>query len=69
MKKMVSQPLRDMHPYARRELARKCGISYKYLSKLMYDVDALPSPKLAVRLERYSDGAVLREQMRPDVWS
>ena len=69
MDKKVSMPLRDMHPYLRRELAKKCGISYHYLNKLAYDSTAKPSPALAVRIERYTDGAILREQMRPDIWS
>ena len=68
MNKTVSKPLREMHPYKRREIARKCGISFKYLTKLVYDENAKPSPALAVRIERYTDGAILREQMRPDVW-
>lgn len=68
MDKKVSTPIREMHPYLRRELAKKCDISYAYLIKLAYDATAKPSPSLAVRLERYTDGAILREQMRPDIW-
>lgn len=68
MDKEVSAKLREMHPYLRRELAKKCGISFNYLTKLAYDKSAKPSPMLAVKLERYTDGAILREQMRPDIW-
>ena len=68
MDKKVSKPIREMHPYLRRELAKKCGITYTYLTKLAYDASAKPSPELAVRIERYTDGAILRDQMRPDIW-
>lgn len=68
MDKVVYAKLRAMHPYLRRELAKKCGISFNYLNKLTYDKSARPSPALAVRIERYTDGGILREQMRPDIW-
>lgn len=51
------------------EFAGKVGVSTIYLSQLAAKQDGRePSPELSVRIERESEGAVRRWDLRPDDW-
>lgn len=53
-------------PAARVKAATACGISPNYLKALARGKD--PSPKVALKLERYTAGAVSRHDILPAVY-
>lgn len=49
------------------ELARKCGISKTWMSLLVTGRE-VPSPGLALMIEKFTRGAVTRKVLRPDLF-
>lgn len=51
------------------EMAKQLGISTVYLSQLIVRRDGRePSAELAVKIERHTQGAVTRRELRPNDW-
>lgn len=49
------------------EAATALGCSSQYISRVARN-ERQPSPVLTLQIERWSDGAVSRHQLRPDVY-
>ena len=49
------------------DLARKCGISKTWMS-LLTSGREVPSPELALLIEKFTKGAVTRKTLRPDIF-
>ena len=49
------------------ELARKCGVSKTWMN-LLTSGREVPSPELALLIEKYTKGAVTRKTLRPDIF-
>lgn len=49
------------------ELARKCGISKTWMN-LLTSGREVPSPELALLIEKFTKGAVTRKTLRPDIF-
>lgn len=52
---------------AREKLASQCGTGVGHLQNVMYGVRSC-APALAVLIERHSNKAVSRQELRPDDW-
>lgn len=52
---------------ARKAFAKRCSTSLKYLRNASYGFRTL-GPEICVNLERESDGALSRRDLRPDDW-
>lgn len=50
-----------------RETARLFGISAPYLNQIIHGIRN-PSPRLAIRIEKATDGRVSRKELLPDIW-
>lgn len=49
------------------ELARRCGISKTWMN-LLTSGREVPSPELALLIEKFTRGAVTRKTLRPDIF-
>lgn len=57
----------NLNPDQRRELAQRCEIAPDYLYQILTR-RKVASPRLCVRLEVESGGAVKRQDLYPDTW-
>lgn len=57
----------NLNPDQRRELAQRCEIAPDYLYQILTR-RKVASPRLCVRLEVESGGAVRRQDLYPDTW-
>lgn len=58
--------LRGLKRIEKVALCNKCEISIRWLENLLY-ANRQPSPELAVRLEKASNGHLTRQALRPDL--
>jgi len=49
------------------EFASRLGVARQYIHKLRVGLQK-PSPRLARMIEEITEGAVSKEELRPDVW-
>ena len=63
----LEEYFRDKPRGAKIELARKLGISKTWMS-LMVSSRVVPSPALALMIEKFTKGAVTRKALRPDLF-
>lgn len=59
--------LKSLPPDQREELARQCGTSVGHLRNMSYGYRPC-SPELAAAIERHTQGAVTRQELRPTDW-
>lgn len=54
-------------PESRLELAEDTGVSVEHLRHIAHGVHP-PGPKLALRIERATEGLISRHMLRPDIY-
>lgn len=53
---------------AKKEMAEYLGISLTWLGLIMYR-KKLPSPELSIKIEKATQGLVMRHELRPDLFN
>ena len=59
--------MNEITPAERLALSLKCGVAEQYLYQILTR-RKVASPELCVSIEQATNGAVTRQQLRPDDW-
>lgn len=57
----------DLHIGAKKEMCESIGITQTWLSMIL-NGSKLPSPQLSLKIEKYTENKVKREELRPDIF-